>query len=82
MSKVFIALKITIYIKEQDLIGMSRVSTEKLKNYKQQPKETPAQTPLQTPVQTPALAASIEGISGPDSENKSTEGKNELLSIS
>ena len=78
MSKVFIALKITIYIKEQDLIGMSRVSTEKLKNYKQQPKETPAQTPLQTP----ALAASIEGISGPDSENKSTEGKNELLSIS
>ena len=51
------------------------------KNYKQQPKETPAQTPGQTPVQELALASSTEGISGPDSENRSTEGF-ESLSIS
>ena len=45
------------------------------KNYERQPKETPAQTP----VQTPARASSIEGISVPDSENRSTEGKNESV---
>ena len=49
------------------------------KNYKRQPKETPAQTLGQTPVQEPALASSIEEISVPDSENRSTEGKNESV---
>ena len=83
MSKVFIALKITIYIKKSrpnwHVSSVYReVRTYYVKKLRRQPKETPAQTP----VQTPALASSIEGISVPDSENRSTEGKNESLSIS